>query len=269
MKLPKVLSLLFAFSLLVLGSCSEDDESTPVPGQQTCRPVKVTSEGLVSNITYTNDKITNFSTEGYGNATVSYHSAGNLAGKVASMAFSGGEQGNGTLEYEYDDQGLLIGTFLTILDLGGAGQVAEFTYTNGRISKITRTMVFSSEDEGEGPFMISMGHTTYTYDSQGNVLKATDYDADSETPDHTIEYTYDTKSNPSAGIEAFMVGLPGMNPASGNNILTAIYKEGNTVDKDNSYSNAYVFNSSGYATKITSTTQNGEVTVTNIDYSCN
>ncbi|WP_181305903.1 hypothetical protein [Rufibacter sp. XAAS-G3-1] len=273
MKFPKLLSIFFALSLFVLGSCSEDEDTDPITGIKSCQPVKLTDDEGFATITYTNDKIANFTNEEYGTVTVQYHSNGNKAGKPSKMIFGDGEEGG--LEYLYDEQGRLIGTLLSSSDLGGAAQISEFEYTNNRISKTSYFLAFPSEEEGEDPTFISTGFTTYEYDSKGNVLKAKVYydnpateEDESTVVQSTTDYTYDTKNSPTSAFQNLFVGIPSMNPAGENNVLTEIRREGNTVDKDLSFSNVYVFNENGYPTKTTRTSQNGDVSVINIEYSC-
>ncbi|WP_205503016.1 hypothetical protein [Rufibacter psychrotolerans] len=279
MKFPKLLPLLFVGSLFVFSSCSEDDKENdpdPIPGDKICRPVKVTAEDGVTAITYNNDKISTFSNEEFGNVTVSYHTSGNKAGKPSKLTFAAGEEGTGSLEYVYDEQGKLIGNAFVTAQMQGGGLVAEYEYTQNRVSKITRAMVFPSEEEGGEPDVVMMGFTTYEYDAKGNVTVAREFfdnpateEDESTTPQSVTQYTYDNKPSPVSAFEALFMGVPTINPASPNNILTAVHREGNTVKKDLSYTNVYVFNENGYPTKTTQTTQNGETTVTNIDYSCN
>ncbi|WP_207435857.1 hypothetical protein [Sabulibacter ruber] len=278
MKLTKLFSLFFACSLLVFSSCTDDEETGPITGNKTCKPVKVTDEDGVTAITYNNDKISSFSNEEFGTVAVSYHSSGNKAGKLSKLTFSAGEEGDGSLEYVYDEQGKLIGTVFASEseEFMGAAMVSEFEYTGNRISKTTRALAFPSEEEGGEPMVVPFGHTTYEYDSKGNVTRVREYmdnpmteEDESNEVKATVEYTYDSKTSTMAILEAMFIGMPGINPAGVNNVLTAVHKDGATVNKNLSYSNAYVFNENGYATKTTQTTQNGAVTVTNIEYSCN
>ncbi|WP_157593012.1 hypothetical protein [Rufibacter tibetensis] len=264
MKFPKLLYLLIACSLFVFSSCTEDDDTGPNTGNKTCLPVKVTDEDQVTSITYSNGKIASFSNDEFGSVNVQYHTSGNKADKPAKMPFGT----DGSFEYMYDNQGKLTGTMITTPEFQGAGLLAEFEYSGNRISKVTRYLAFPGEDEDD-PQLFPFGYTTYQYDSKGNVTLVKEFgDQDSTTPDNTTEYTYDSKPTPTAAFMALFIGLPGMTPPAANNILTEVHKEGNTVDKDLSYTNTYVFNENGYPTKTTRTSQNGEVSVINIDYNC-
>ncbi|KAA3439152.1 hypothetical protein [Rufibacter hautae] len=274
MKFPKLLPVLFAASLFIMGSCTDDEDSTPIDGIQACKAVKITDEDGVTSVTYANDKISSFSNGEFGSVNVQYHSSGSKAGKPSKLVFTDGDQGDGTLEYTYDDQGKLTGTLLTGDDMDGMGMASEIEYSGNRISKITRLAVIPAEEDEE-PVTFSMGWSTFQYDSKGNVSKATEYydnplteEDESTSPAATTEYTYDAKNSPISAFEALFVGLPGLNPASVNNVITEVRKEGSTVDKDLSYTNTYVFNDKGYPTKITKTTQNNDVTTMNVEYSC-
>ncbi|WP_210463964.1 hypothetical protein [Rufibacter roseolus] len=274
MKFPKLLPVLFAASLFIMGSCTDDEETSPIDNIKACKAVKITDEDGVTSVTYANDKISSFTNGEFGTVNVQYHSSGSKAGKPSKMVFMNGDQGDGSMEYTYDDQGKLTGTMLSGEDMDGMGMGSEIEYSGNRISKITRFLVIPAE-EGEDPVSFPMGWTTYQYDAKGNVSKATEYydnpateEDESTSPSATTEYTYDAKNSPMAAFEALFIGLPTLNPPSVNNVITEVRKEGSTVDKDMSYTNTFVFNDNGYPTKITRTTQNNDVTTVNVEYSC-
>lgn len=272
MKFPKLFAFLAAASLVMFSSCEDDDDNdVPDPITGNCKPVKVTDENGVSTITYTNDKITSLKTGEMGNITVTYHTTGAANGKVSELNFTAGEIGAGFVEYMYNNQGRLGASLYTSEFFSeifeGAALFSEFEYSAGKISKVTRYLLIPGEP-GEDPTMAPLSYSTFEYNAKGNMILMKEYEDNPTTPDYTTEFTYDDKFNPSAELENLLLGIPGLTPGSPNNQLTVLRKQGSTVVKDESYTNTYVYSSGGFPTKITTTPQQGAVTVANIEYSC-
>ncbi|AKQ46106.1 hypothetical protein TH63_11455 [Rufibacter radiotolerans] len=271
MKSTKYLIYLAVFSLLFSSACTDDDALDPTPIATNCKPIKFTDEEGVSLITYNQDKITSLKTQYYGIVTIEYHTSGATNGKPSKLTFSAGDQGAGHLEYTYNPQGKVSSSLFTSQELsemlGGSFQ-SNFEYNgSGQISKVSRVIVFAGEP-GEAPTAYPVGYSTYEYNAKGNVTLVKDYDDGESTPTTVNEITYDDKINATAQVENLLIGIPGLPPASPNNALTSVMKEGGTVNKSESYTNTYVYNSGGYPTKITRTPQQGTPNVTSIEYSC-
>ncbi|MBC3541498.1 hypothetical protein ACFSC6_15790 [Rufibacter sediminis] len=268
MKFIKLPTIFFALSLLVFASCSEDDESDPTPIASDCRITKITGTEGTSTFTYANDRIASFTDEELGQITVTYGSNG----QPTALEFP-----EGSIEYVYEDGNtskLPDGMYMQSEDISGEagveGAAMLITYEYNSAKKVIsaeRFVVMPSEEPEGSPLVLPMGTAKFEYDSKGNVISEKEFLPNATTPSSTTTYTYDDKKNMAASFQSLLTGLF-IAPPSTNNVLTAEAKTGSTVNQEESYTNTYEYNSSGYPTKITSKTKSGTTTVSNVEYAC-
>lgn len=261
---------------IALTSCSRDNDdviNNPItnPVEQGDLLAEITTEehGFLNDtyFSYDGDKIQSSRNRDH----ISYTYNGN---QITNINFERGHYGNWSIRYIYNPNGTLKTTLQThtskridyvdsatqeIKFINNKTETSrEYTYT-GNIVKVKQTSVYSNDRRTEDTRTDIQEHT-FTLDN-GNIIKQ-------ETEIYTgvvetITYTYDDKINPLNNIKGFsalnvefrlidgysQIGLQNIY-ANKNNITSQHNSHNNSRE-----SNVYEYNSKGYPTKKTNTSE--------------
>jgi hypothetical protein len=244
--------LFFCICLVILQSCSNDDNSTDSNMLLVKKAVSIEANGengLTFDYSYIGNKITTI--EVSNGQSLKFYYTGNLITKTEKYLYNDTELSNEII-YQYDDNERLVSEESKDF-LNSVLETREYSYeSNGTVSYL-----FYAGEIGSVTVLAKTG--TYFFNANNEVIKLEDISVGSNEM-ITTNFTYDTNNSIFKNVLGWNKIFSTVYDGKTNNILTAT-----TINADDiviyGYTNQYSYNNAGYPVALTTLIDGNAATV--------
>lgn len=247
---------LILLGVLVLATTSCEKDETSDRGCDVNRQID-NNTGVVTTILYNGGRPSVVEQSNGNSGEISYNANGMIS--LYEIFLNDVKIGYVEFEYTADNKFLERRTYAASL-LGGFNLKLRdvYEYTGSNVTKITN---YDTEYSNTS----INGYITYTYNAEGNVTEEEQYGRDGDNNIilvRSIAYAYDNNPTPAGELGQYLSIFSNNNPTQ--KVTTTYFP--NADSSTETYE--YIYNSKGYPTKVTITTNGGSPYSYQVEYEC-